>query len=67
MRDLVAGKARHVARVVNSLVDEVDVERPGALDQREEPPLVQRQHVEPEERQPEKPTNAQGSTSAVDA
>src|SRR5581483_1386739 len=50
-RGLMAGGAEDVAPVVEQFVEHVLVESGGALDEREQQPLVQRQHVQSERRQ----------------
>src|SRR5581483_2510341 len=49
--DLVAGKARRMARIVDELMDEVHVEGRGSLHPREQKPLIERQRVEHEKRE----------------
>ena len=54
------GEARDVAGVVNGFVDEVQVEGAGALDQGQEPPLVERENVEAEDPQPQEACQGPG-------
>ena len=48
-----AREAGHVTRVVNRFVDEVQIEGPRPLDEGQEPALVECEHVEAEESEPE--------------
>ena len=57
-----AGKAGDVPGVVDGFVDDVQVEGAIALDEGEEPSLVEREDVEAEGRQPEEPHQGPGPT-----